>query len=109
MLNYERQAAPWPPARRVREAFSHLVISQRVLISWGPRSMPGTRCSCGPPGNGKTVISQAVGRLMQGDIGFRTRSKSKADCPALRSGEHEPIPSAEDDDESRSGLRHDHR
>jgi predicted ATPase with chaperone activity len=54
---------------RVREAFSHLVISQHVLDQLGPAINAGhSMFVYGPPGNGKTVISQAIRKLLDGDI-----------------------------------------
>ncbi len=53
----------------VRKAFSHLVISQRVLDQLGPAINAGhSMFVYGPPGNGKTVISQAIHNLLAGDI-----------------------------------------
>src|SRR4051812_34180638 len=49
---------------RVRDAFSHLVISQRVMDQVGPAVNAGhSMFVYGPPGNGKTVISQAIHNL----------------------------------------------
>jgi predicted ATPase with chaperone activity len=54
---------------RVREAFSHLVINQHVLDQLGPAINSGhSMFVYGPPGNGKTVISQAIRNLLDGDI-----------------------------------------
>ena len=54
---------------RVREAFSHLVISQSVLDQLGPAINAGhSMFVYGPPGNGKTVISQAIRKLLHGEI-----------------------------------------
>ena len=54
---------------KVRTAFSHLVISQRVLDQLGPAVNAGhSMFVYGPPGNGKTVISQAIHNLLVGDI-----------------------------------------
>ncbi len=53
----------------VRKAFSHLVISGRVLDQLGPAVNAGhSMFVYGPPGNGKTVISQAIHKLLDGDI-----------------------------------------
>ncbi|MBA3884535.1 MAG: ATP-binding protein [Acidobacteria bacterium] len=53
----------------VRRAFSHLVLSQRVLDQLGPAINAGhSMFVYGPPGNGKTVISQAIRNLLVGDI-----------------------------------------
>lgn len=54
---------------RVREAFGHLVLSERVLDQLGPAINGGhSMFVYGPPGNGKTVISQAIRALLDGDI-----------------------------------------
>jgi predicted ATPase with chaperone activity len=54
---------------KVRHAFSHLVIGQRVLDQLGPAINAGhSMFVYGPPGNGKTVISQAIHNLLEGDI-----------------------------------------
>src|SRR5262245_39888400 len=55
--------------QRVRKAFSHLVISDRVLDQLGPAINGGhSMFVYGPPGNGKTVISQAIHNLLDGDL-----------------------------------------
>ena len=63
-------AAPRLATReRVKDAFSHLVISQRVLDQLGPAINSGhSMFVYGPPGNGKTVISQAIRKLLHGHI-----------------------------------------
>ncbi len=54
---------------RVRQAFSHLVISDRVVDQLGPAINGGhSMFVYGPPGNGKTVISQAIHNLLEGEI-----------------------------------------
>jgi len=54
---------------RVREAFSHLVLSAKVLDQVGPAVAAGhSMFVYGPPGNGKTVIAQAIRNLLDGDI-----------------------------------------
>jgi len=64
------ETAPKSATRdRVREAFSHLVISQPVLDQLGPAINAGhSMFVYGPPGNGKTVISQAIRKLLEGEI-----------------------------------------
>jgi predicted ATPase with chaperone activity len=53
----------------VRNAFSHLVISDRVLDQLGPAiNASHSMFVYGPPGNGKTVISQAIRNLLRGEI-----------------------------------------
>ena len=65
-----RAAAPRVATQaRVRQAFSHLVISDAVLDQLGPAINAGhSMFVYGPPGNGKTVISQAIHNLLEGDI-----------------------------------------
>ena len=53
----------------VRAAFSSLVLSDRVLDQLGPAVRAGRSLFVyGPPGNGKTVISQAIRNLLHGEI-----------------------------------------
>ena len=50
-------------------AFRHLVLGQRVLDQLGPAINAGHSLFVyGPPGNGKSVISQAIRNLLDGDI-----------------------------------------
>ncbi len=54
---------------RVREAFRSLVLSDRVLDQLGPAVRAGRSLFVyGPPGNGKTVISQCIRHLLRGEI-----------------------------------------
>jgi len=49
----------------IRRAFSHLVLPDRVLDQLGPAINAGHSLFVyGPPGNGKTVIAQAIQKLM---------------------------------------------
>ncbi len=64
------KAAPRSATRTtVRRAFQHLVIAQSVLDHLGPAVNAGHSLFVyGPPGNGKSVISQAIRNLLEGDI-----------------------------------------
>ena len=54
---------------RIRAAFSHLVLSDRVLDQLGPAINAGhSMFVYGPPGNGKTVISSAIHGLLDGEL-----------------------------------------
>jgi predicted ATPase with chaperone activity len=69
MMRFAETAPRSATRDRVRDAFSHLVISQRVLDQLGPAINSGhSMFVYGPPGNGKTVISQAIRGLLDGDI-----------------------------------------
>jgi predicted ATPase with chaperone activity len=53
----------------VRRAFRHLVLSERVLDQLGPAiAVRHSLFLYGPPGNGKTVISQTIRQLTTGDL-----------------------------------------
>ncbi len=69
-LESYRQAMPRAITRaRVREAFSHLVLSDRVLDQVGPAiGAAHSMFVYGPPGNGKTVIAQAIRNLLEGEL-----------------------------------------
>ena len=69
-LRTYRTAAPTISTReRVTKAFSHLVLSQNVLDQVGTAAAAGHSLFVyGPPGNGKTVIAQGLGRLLEGEI-----------------------------------------
>ena len=69
-LNEWKQSAPRTATRdRLRQAFGHLVLGQRVLDQLGPAINAGHSLFVyGPPGNGKSVISQAIRNVLDGDI-----------------------------------------
>lgn len=69
MLAFQKALRPQVGRERVRKAFSHLVINDRVLDQLGPAINAGhSMFVYGPPGNGKTVISQAIHNLLEGEI-----------------------------------------
>ena len=54
---------------RLRQGFSHLIISDHVLEQLGPAVNAGKAVFLyGPPGNGKTVIAEGLGRALGGDM-----------------------------------------
>jgi len=54
--------------REIREALSHLVLSEDIISQIGPAINSGRSIFIfGPPGNGKTSIAEAIGRLILKD------------------------------------------
>ena len=54
---------------RVARAFSHLIIEPEMLDQLGPAIASGRAMFLyGPPGNGKSVMGEGVGRVLGGDI-----------------------------------------
>ncbi len=69
MAEFKKRAPRTATRERVRQAFAHLVISERVMDQLGPAINAGhSMFVYGPPGNGKTVISQAIQKLLDGDL-----------------------------------------
>jgi MoxR-like ATPase len=54
---------------RLRNGFTHLVIRDELLEQLGPAVNAGKAIFLyGPPGNGKTVIAEGLGRMLGGDM-----------------------------------------
>jgi predicted ATPase with chaperone activity len=102
-----RAAAPRGASRdRVQKAFSHLVISDRVLDQLGPAINAGhSMFVYGPPGNGKTVISQAIRRMLDGHIAIPHALEVEGSIVRLFDPvNHEPVSNAGEDVESLTTL-----
>ena len=84
---------------RVRGAFNHLVISDKVLDQLGPAINAGhSMFVYGPPGNGKTVISQAIRSLLDGEIAIPHALEVEGSIIRLFDPvNHEEIVTAEDE------------
>ncbi len=69
MEDFQRSAQRTVTADQVAAAFSHLVVSDRVLNEIGPAVNAGQAIFIyGPPGNGKTVMARAIRDLLPGAI-----------------------------------------
>jgi hypothetical protein len=54
---------------RLRQGFNHLIVGDQVLEQLGPALNAGKALFLyGPPGNGKTVIAEGLGRTLGGDM-----------------------------------------
>jgi hypothetical protein len=54
---------------RLRDGFSHLVVGERILEQLGPAVNANKAVFLyGPPGNGKTVLAEGMGRSLGGDM-----------------------------------------
>jgi predicted ATPase with chaperone activity len=82
----------------VRRAFSHLVLPQRVLDQLGPAINAGHSLFVyGPPGNGKTVISQAIRNLLTGEIAIPHALEAEGSIIRVFDPvTHQELPSTED-------------
>jgi len=111
MLEFQRTVPHHVSKDRVRTAFSHLVISDRVLDQLGPAINAGhSMFVYGPPGNGKTVISQAIQQLLEGE--FAVPHALEVEGSLIRMFDpvnHEPLETPEDPDGLALGTQVDRR
>lgn len=69
LTEWQRHVPHSVTRERVSGAFGHLVVSDKVKDQLGPAINAGHSLFVyGPPGNGKTVISQAIRHLLDGDL-----------------------------------------
>jgi hypothetical protein len=62
---------------RLRQGFEHLIVDDALLEQLGPSVNANKAIFLyGPPGNGKTVIAQGMGRAIGGDMYIPTRLTS---------------------------------
>jgi predicted ATPase with chaperone activity len=106
------EVAPRTATRdRVRQAFSHLVLSDGVLDQLGPAINSGHSLFVyGPPGNGKTVISQGIRGLLDGDIAVPHAIEVEGQIVRLYDRvQHEPLPMPSTENGLDKGHGPDHR
>jgi hypothetical protein len=69
MEAFEASAGKAVTREELKAGLSHLVLGERLFDQLGPAVNAGHSLFVyGPPGNGKSVISQAIGNLLPGDI-----------------------------------------
>jgi predicted ATPase with chaperone activity len=111
IMQFARNAADKATRGRIREAFSHLVISDGVLDQLGPAiNARHSMFVYGPPGNGKTVISQAIRNVLEGEIAIPHAIEVEGSIirifdPVI----HEEIPFPDPGTGLDVGIRFDHR
>ena len=112
MLEFKK-ARPLDATRdRVRDAFSHLVISDAIIDQVGPAVNSGhSMFIYGSPGNGKTVLAQAVRKLLVGDIAIPHAVEVEGNViKVLDAVNHEELPFDEEAGEGLAlGLQRDRR
>jgi predicted ATPase with chaperone activity len=105
MHAYRESAPRGATQERVRQAFSHLVISDAVLDQLGPAINAGhSMFVYGPPGNGKTVISQAIHHLLDGDIAIPHALEVEGQIVRLFDPVNHEVVGTEADDDSFTTL-----
>jgi energy-coupling factor transporter ATP-binding protein EcfA2 len=94
----------------VRKAVSHLVLTDKVLNQIGPAVAAGQSMFVyGPPGNGKTVIAQAISKLLPGEIAIPHALEVEGQIIRLFDPiNHDPLP-VRQEDELMGGARVDQR
>jgi predicted ATPase with chaperone activity len=111
MADFARTNADKVTRGRIRDAFSHLVISDRVLDQLGPAiNARHSMFVYGPPGNGKTVISQAIRNVLDGTMAIPYAIEVEGSIirifdPVI----HEEVPLPESGSGLDSGVRYDRR
>jgi predicted ATPase with chaperone activity len=110
-MNAYRAATPRGATReRVRQAFSHLVIRDSVLDQLGPAINAGhSMFVYGPPGNGKTVISEAIHNLLDGVIAIPHALEIEGNIVRLFDPVNHEAVSAEQDRDSLTSLSNEDR
>jgi predicted ATPase with chaperone activity len=94
MTKFRQAASRIVTPAAVRQAVSHLVLSDRVVNQIGPAVTSGESLFVyGPPGNGKTVIAQALHNLLEGPIAIPHAIEVEGHIIRLFNPiNHEPIP-----------------
>jgi predicted ATPase with chaperone activity len=111
MMQFAKATTDKATRTRIREAFSHLVISDGVLDQLGPAiNARHSMFVYGPPGNGKTVISQAIRNVLDGEIAIPHAIDVEGSIirifdPVI----HEEIPLREPGSGLDGGVRYDRR
>jgi predicted ATPase with chaperone activity len=95
----------------VRRAFAHLVLTDKVIDQLGPAINAGhSMFVYGPPGNGKSVISQAIRNLLVGEIAIPHALEVEGSIIRFFDPvNHEVLPEVSDEASLDLGVRFDSR
>jgi hypothetical protein len=112
MLDF-RDAVPLRASRDdVRDAFSHLVVSDAIIDAVGPAVNSGhSMFVYGSPGNGKTMLAQAIRKLLHSEIAIPHALEVEGNIIRVFDPvNHEQLPLEEDHDGGLAiGVRYDRR
>lgn len=97
--------------QRVLAGFSHLVVNPGILEQLGPAINSGKSVFLyGPPGNGKTVIAEGIGRTIGGDMYLPHALEVDGQIITMYDPvNHHPIDSEDDDSSVVKGAMRDRR
>ncbi len=111
MGEVRKASRPKPTRESLREVFSHLVISQQMLDQLGPAISAGhSMFVYGPPGNGKTMIAQAIRKTLAGEIAIPHALAVEGNIIRVFDPvNHEQVPSTDDETGLADGPRIDRR
>jgi len=111
MRAFTREAPHSATRERVRRAFSHLVVNDLILDQLGPAINAGRSLFIyGPPGNGKTVMAQAIRNVLDGDIAVPYALEVEGHIVRVFDRiNHEPVPLDARSGGVDDGPRHDAR
>ena len=111
MGDVRKASRPKPTRESLREVFSHLVISQKMLDQLGPAiSASHSMFVYGSPGNGKTMIAKAIRKTLTGEIAIPHALAVEGNIIRVFDPvNHEPVPSTDEETGLADGPRIDRR
>jgi predicted ATPase with chaperone activity len=111
MLDF-KAAVPLRASREdVRRTFSHLVVSDAIIDAVGPAVNSGhSMFVYGAPGNGKTMLAQAIRALLRNEIAIPYALEVEGNIIRVFDPvNHEQLPLEQDDEGLTVGVRYDRR
>lgn len=111
MGEVRKASRPKPTRESLRDVFAHLVISQQMLDKLGPAIRANhSMFLYGSPGNGKTVIAQAIRKTLTGEIAIPHALAVEGNIIRLFDPvNHEQMPSTDEETGLTDGPRIDRR